>query len=98
MRADFQIELLCLGTIFRLGLGTIASMEPRQKWQIPSGFSDSERWIRTFGPSPKATRQQFRHGPLGLLYRCVRIGCGSGIGIGDRDRAETGAAELAQGK
>jgi hypothetical protein len=37
---------------------------------------------------------QLRHGPVGLVDRCVHVGCGSGIGIGDRDRAETGAADL----
>jgi hypothetical protein len=50
MRADFQSELVSLGTIFGLGLGTIASVRAGQKWQISSGFSDGERWIRTPGP------------------------------------------------
>src|SRR5437764_14824960 len=56
MRADFQIELLFLGTIFCLGLGTIASMKPAQKWRIPSSFSDGERWIRTLGSAPDRHR------------------------------------------
>jgi hypothetical protein len=40
-----------LGTIFGLGLGTIASITLGQKWRIPSDFSDCERWIRTRGPT-----------------------------------------------
>jgi hypothetical protein len=50
-RAVFRIELLSLGTIFWLGLGTIAGMKPGQKWRIPSGFDDDERWIRNIGPA-----------------------------------------------
>ena len=39
-----------LGTIFGLGWGTIASIQPGQTWRIPSDFADGERRIRTLGP------------------------------------------------
>ena len=41
----------------------------------------------------KPTHKQLLHGPVGLVNRCVRVGCSSGIGIGDRDLAETGVAD-----
>jgi hypothetical protein len=54
--SELQNELPCFGTIFWLGLGTIARMKPGQKWRIPQGLSDGERWIRTPGPTEDAGR------------------------------------------
>jgi hypothetical protein len=39
-------------------------------------------------------RKQFLYSTVGLVDRCVRVGCGGGVGIGNRDRAEPSAPEL----
>src|SRR5262245_25689583 len=42
----------------------------------------------------RLARKQLFHGPMGLIDRRIRIGCRGRVGIGNRDWAETGAADL----
>jgi hypothetical protein len=62
------------------------------------GLAARGNGIQTAGPSGrlgiKLPGQQLLHGSVGLVDRRVRVGRRSGIRIGDRDRAEAGAAEL----
>ena len=59
-----------------------------------AGFEPSVP-VRRLGA--KLARKQLRHGPVGRVDRCVRVSCGSGIGIGVRRvagrKSRAGAAQ-----
>jgi len=81
--------------------GLLSSFELRSMSQPESGSRQILRWRKRasnrrslFSNDRDLARKQFLYSTVGLVDRCVRVGCGGGVGIGNRDRAEPSAPEL----